>query len=279
MAESILSGVHRSLANMIPLVMRKNELDWRRAKYEEQEKAEQAKLLQEAEKVKTDYAKQLYMESIKSGNANLAQSAAPAVEKGTGLSLPKEQLTGPVQPGKADLTRYLVPEKEKKDRPFNIEESIWNAVGGDLNKYISVKQRMKEKGGKGQEINTLEELATVQLQGGDMQGLAKTLSIIKDLKKSTQQEKTGTTPGERSRVKLEDDIQQDRGRLASIESRQNIMTEALDSEQKVVVKRLKKSLKTKLEKYEREHGKDATLKRFGVLASDYEAEDPLGIRK
>jgi hypothetical protein len=127
MADSVLSGVNRSLANMIPLLMRKQQMDWEREKWDMRESEKEEELLLEAEKVKFETGKQLYLEGIKSGNQGLAQSGGAMAEKFMpGLNLPKEQITpgsmgGPMREdamgGMAvpSLEQYTVPGKEEDD--------------------------------------------------------------------------------------------------------------------------------------------------------------------
>jgi len=280
MAESILSGVNKALANAIPLVLRKNQMDWEQAKFEEAQKQEQAKLMQDAEDAKTKFKINLYNEAVKSDSPEakaFVNRIAPQIEKTLGLELPSKtvmpattggMMTGPVS--LPEVKEYLTFPKAGKEGAFNIDKKIWDAVGGDLNAFAAVKKRMKESGGKPQEINTLEELAVTLLQGGNMQGANKILSIIKDLRTSAQKESTGTTPGERKRKQLEDDIQQTLGQLGSVESGQNIMTESLGSQRGEVATRKRKRLKQMLSGYDKAYGNGSAKERFGVESSDFD---------
>lgn len=269
---SILSGANKALGDMIPLIMRKNELDLRRTEAEEalrrEEEKEAEAMKREVMKVKTDFAKQLFLEGYKGGDTQIVNKLGPMLEQ-QGFSLPKEQVPGG--------NRYLtLPEKEKEKTPTTIEALLAKQVeaGEDPTQTLQIMQKVAQakaagKDKAGRELNTYQEAAIYYRSIGD-ENKAK---FYENLVREGKSEAVGTTPQERSRRQLEDDIQQVLGQLGGIEAGQNIMTEALGSERKAVAERKRKRLKSMLKEYDTQYGSGSAKSRFGVSSSDFSTED------
>jgi len=278
MAESILSGVNRSLANFIPLVLRKNELDFRKALFEEEQQAEEAKIQEDARKAKFDFVKQQYLDAVKTGNQDIANQLGPEVEARGGTVAKKTvqpQALDPLSglPTQMEKLQYLVNKpKENTNEPTSIGGALARLFKDNPQKLLELYSKEKPK--KIQELNTYAEAAIFYRENGDL----KKAKIYEDLAKKAASEKTSSTPAEREKTSLIADIQQDRQKLAGIESGQDIMTEAYQKESPKVVKRFKKALMNKLKSYEKKYGRADMFEKFGIGPEDFEDTDPAGIR-
>jgi len=87
---------------------------------------------------------ELYMKGMETGNRDIVEAAAPRLEQ-MGVGVAKTELAGPTRPGES-LERYVVPEVPQEDEKFNENEMLWKASGGNLEKYIQIKQALKSKG-------------------------------------------------------------------------------------------------------------------------------------
>ena len=153
MPNQLFKDFNLAMGRAIPLIIQKNRLEYQRERDDREYAAREAELMQEAEKAETDIAVKLYNAAIKDRFQEGAQAAGPQVEKRTGLQLPKKQLQGPVQPGGDDLTRYLVPEKEAKEKklPTTIEALIVKRKmeGNPVQDLVDLKKSFaKASGGK-----------------------------------------------------------------------------------------------------------------------------------
>ena len=155
MPNTLFKDFNLAMGRAIPLIIQKNRLEYQREQDDREYAAREAELIQEAEKAETDMAVKMYNAAVKDRWQEGAQAAGPKVERGTGLTLPKKQLAGPVQPGGDDLTRYLVPEKEAKEPkekklPTTYEgAAIWYAEKGDAvnaAKYEKLAEKDKRSG-------------------------------------------------------------------------------------------------------------------------------------
>jgi len=153
MPNQLFKDFNLAMGRAIPLIIQKNRLEYQREQDDREYAAREAELLQEAEKAETDIAVKMYNAAVKERWQEGAQAAGPKIEKRTGLTLPKTQLAGPVQPGGDDLTRYLVPEKEPKEKklPTTIEALIVKRKmeGNPVQDLVDLKKSFaKASGGK-----------------------------------------------------------------------------------------------------------------------------------
>jgi hypothetical protein len=85
MADSILSGVNRTLTNAIPLVLRKNQMDWERAQFEEQEKRDEQERQEQLKQKQLKWKSKIAADAIKIGGPEgqaILRSIGPGLEVG-----------------------------------------------------------------------------------------------------------------------------------------------------------------------------------------------------
>ncbi len=158
----------------------------------------------------------------------------------------------------------LMPKKADEKEPSSEWGVLYRMSGGDPAKLQALAGALEERkkaaeakyrSPRDNAVKSLEELLVKQQLAGE--DTTKTLETLRQLNESKRT--PGESPADKDLKRLEDDIMQVRGRLASIKSGQNMMDTAMSSERPEVVNELTNQLEAMNQEYQRRGGNPARL--------------------
>lgn len=215
--------MRKTMSLALPMILADRRLKQQEAQADRNFLLRKQQLMQKVEESKDKIAMELYLQGIKTGDREAVQAAGPLLEGTYDLPMTEGQPAGPASdplPGEAIEPDYFVPERPEK--PLALPK-------GPMEVLTQL---------AGEDVPRLEELLKMKRAGAG---------------------KVGETPEQKELKRLEDDIMQIGSKMESIESGQDIVSEAIGSKRGKVATDLQKRLLKTLKLYKKNGGNPERL--------------------